>query len=328
MSKVILHIGTHKTATTTIQNTFAANAPLLRDNGLIYPVFTRGTGHHGLVYTWAAMPKYYQLDGGGEVGLRWLGREFAGGDLPVFLSSEEFSRGQPDQASDFEAIRALLAPFDEIEVICCLRSQWQFIQSVYLEISKGKQPGPPEDYVKRAIETGMIEGLHADYNRLLDRLETAFRPEEITLVPFETAVAVAGGIVGWMLRHLGLPLRATDLAPVDGGSSNVSMPALAGWAANRLAAPRPARGGVVTRALDAYVDEFGAKTASSIFSRAEFDTLKAHFDALNLRVQERRVYAQPGLVLPSARVPQGTVFRDDPRVAPWFERLRTPVAQA
>lgn len=317
MSKVILHIGTHKSATTTIQNTFAANAAVLRDNGLIYPVFHRGTGHHGLVYSWRSMPKFYALEGGGQVGLRWLAREFGAGPLPVFLSSEEFSRGDPNEACDFEEVRALLEGFAEVEVFLCLRPQWEFLQSAYLEISKLRQPPAPDQLAEMAIQTGMFAGLHADYNRLLDRLETAFRSEEITLLTFEEAVGAPGGILGWMLAHLGLPLQAEDLAPVDGGASNVSIGPLVGWAANALSAPRIARPQQQQMLRASFEARFAGRRCT-LFSEAEMERLCGHFDPLNARVAARRQPYQPGFAIPPMRPPEGVLYRDDPAVQAWY----------
>lgn len=88
MAKVVIHIGTHKTATTTIQDTFSQNAKLLRQHGVIYPRLSRFTGHHGLVSDWGRLPKVYDLPGGSKAALRQIANEHGAGDHTVFLSSE------------------------------------------------------------------------------------------------------------------------------------------------------------------------------------------------------------------------------------------------
>ena len=62
MSKVILHIGTHKTGTTTIQDTFALNRNLLSGKGLVFPEIGKTNGQHGLVMDWIKLPEAYHLD--------------------------------------------------------------------------------------------------------------------------------------------------------------------------------------------------------------------------------------------------------------------------
>ena len=204
MSKVVIHIGTHKTATTTIQDMFWKNSATLAKHGLIYPRISRGvTGHHGLVFNWAHMPKPYQLKNGGRAALAAIAKKYSQRDATVFLSSEEFSRGSPESATDFAELRDLLAAFDEIEIICVLRSQWQFLQSVYLELSKTGIPPRPPTLVDPVIESGLFQGLWVDYNLLLDNLEAAFEPEQITLVDFNTSCQSNGGILGYFLCHLG-----------------------------------------------------------------------------------------------------------------------------
>ena len=44
MARIVLHIGTHKTATTTIQNVFHRNATLLAQHGIVYPRLGTATG--------------------------------------------------------------------------------------------------------------------------------------------------------------------------------------------------------------------------------------------------------------------------------------------
>ena len=59
MARVVLHIGTHKTATTTLQDTLATNRALLAEQGIVYPSIGRATGHHTLATHWIDLPKVY-----------------------------------------------------------------------------------------------------------------------------------------------------------------------------------------------------------------------------------------------------------------------------
>lgn len=309
MAKVILHIGTHKTATTTIQDTFLANAGRLAEHGLIYPALGRVTGHHGLVYDWARLPPVYELPEGSRAAFRALAEKHADGEDTLFLSSEEFSRCGEGRV-DLAEIRDLLAPFAEIEVVCTLRIQWQFLQSVYLELAKNRTPPRPPQLVKPVIDSGMFAGLCVDYNLLLDRLETVFAPEEITLFDYQSSRSAPGGILGTYLRHLGVALEADTLEKVNEGNSNVSPMPLASWASNILAEPKVATPWLINRATAMLREHFGETVETCLFTDGEIKMLREHFTPLNEALAERRRARQPGFALTEITPPPETVRRD------------------
>lgn len=324
MAKLVLHIGTHKTATTTIQDMFHANAPLLEQHGLIYPRLGRNkvTGHHGLVYDWGRLPPVFKLDVSSLNALGWINREYAHREGTVLLSSEEFSRGDPERLVDFAAVRDSLSGFESIEVICVLRPQWQFLQSVYLELSKSKSPPRPPRLVESALETGMFQGLWIDYNMILDRLEQFFAPTEITLMDFEAARRAEGGIIGSMLRHLGTDLEADALEKVNGGASNVSPQPLATWVSSIMTEPVRAPDWLLAHATQAFEDECDQPLRPCLFTQSEFKRLKDHFAVLNARLEERRAPYQPGFRM---AVPDGkpiTLYRNQVNSAIWSKLAR------
>jgi hypothetical protein len=329
MSKVVLHIGTHKTASTTIQDTFWANADLLAQHGLIYPRIAHETitGHHGLVFDWARLPEGYRLPQGSRQALREIADRHAGGSDTVFLSSEEFSRGDPKATVDFGEVRQLLSDFDEIEVICFLRPQWQFLQSIYMEVSRNRLPVRPPQMVEPVIATGMFEGLWIDYNSLLDQLERHFAPEEITFADFNSCRAVPGGILAYLLWHLEIDLDVAELKLVNGGASNVSPMPLACWMANMLSEPKTAPPWLiaqVTRALEAH---FGPDMKPSLFTRPELVRLHKHFEARNALLQQRRSKVQPDFAVVDKDRTGLSVFRNAIPSAFWVRFCRSMVAQ-
>lgn len=309
-SRVVLHIGTHKTATTTIQDTFWENSALLAEHGVIYPRLGRVTGHHGLAYDWANLPPIYKPEEGSRAALSALAEEYAHRPVTVFLSSEELSRGDPKGAVDFKEVRALLSAFDEIEVICTLRPQWEFVQSVYLEVSKHRNPPRPPALIEAAVERGMIEGLWVDYLHLLDRLESVFAPEEITLLDFATIRRAEGGVLGTFLRHLDVDLSVDDLVAVNDGASNVSPRPVTAWAANVLSEPYLSPPWLLTQVEEAVELEFPADMKSCLFTREEFRKLEAHFAPLNETLKARRAAHQPDFALTAPDITPLTVFRN------------------
>jgi hypothetical protein len=327
-SKVVLHIGTHKTATTTIQDMFWTNSDLLAKHGLIYPRFGKFTGHHGLVCDWSErLRKVYGLEGGSRAAFAKIAEDYADQDVTVFLSSEEFSRGNPNSAPDFAEIRELLSGFDEIEVLCVLRCQWQFLQSVYLELSKSSAPVRPPKLVEPVIKTGVFQGLWVDYNHILNRLEQVFEPEEITFLDFESIRRAPDGVIGSMLRHLNIDLELDQLELVNDGVSNVSPVSLASWAANLLTEPKLAPAWLVKRASLALKTELGKDINPCLFTKEEFNILKTHFDQRNEVVRQRRLVAQPEFAITPASSKGLTLFRDEVPGSFWMRLCRILAAE-
>ena len=327
MSKVVIHIGTHKTATTTIQDMFWKNSRVLAKHGLIYPRISRRVmGHHGLVFFWAGMGKPYKFKKGGRAALSAIAKKYAKLDTTVFLSSEEFSRTSPESAENFAELRDLLGAFDEIEIICTLRTQWQFVQSVYLEISKKNMPLRPPALVKTVIETGMYKGLCVDYNLLLDNLEKAFAPEQITLLDFDRCQQSEGGILGHLLQHLGVDIEVGALQSINYGRSNVSPLSLASWVANILSEPNVASSVLVQRIELIMREKYGADVRPCLFTHDEFNALKGHFNVKNKELQMRRATVQPGFAITEASTKGLTLYRHEIDSSFWVQLARSLVA--
>lgn len=323
MARVVLHIGTHKTATTTIQDMFAHNAALLAEHGLIYPELGRTTGHHGLVMDWNALPPIYALPEGSIGTLRRIAQDHAPGDATVFLSSEEFSRGRPGARPDFVAIREALSGFDRIEVVCVLREQWQFVQSIYLEVSKGRQPLRPPALLETVLQHDMVEGLWTDYNKLYDGLLTAFAPEEITFLDFDTCRSGPGGILGAMLGYLGIDLDPEQLTPINDGRSNRSSAPLPTWAANIVAEPGVAPAWLIEAATGAFEVQFGKGATSRIWTREESRKLVGYARRCNSRLCERLSATQPGFrITTTPPRDKDEVFREDVPAEFWIRTTR------
>lgn len=322
MAKVVLHIGTHKTATTTLQDMFARNAPLLAEHGVIYPKLGRAAGHHGLVMDWNRLPKIYELPGGSVASLRRIAQDYADRPGIVFLSSEEFSRGNEAARVDFAAVRDALAPFESIEVVCVLREQWQFVQSIYLEVSKSRVPPRPPQFVEAVLRDDMAEGLWTDYNLLYDHLLASFAPGEISFLDYDACRRSEGGILGHFLSALGVPVAAEELEQVNEGRSNTSPPALPAWAANIVAEPQLAPPWLVEAMTGAFTVQFGEKARGFLWTRDELATLQRYAAERNGRLSERLAELQPGFAVSVTTPGEGSVHREDLRADYWMRGNR------
>lgn len=314
MSHLILHIGTHKTGTTAIQDTFWTHAAKLRKVGLIYPRLPyRQTGHHGLIADQVGLPEAFHLPGGGWRGLQHLADAYAEQGVTLFLSSEEFSRAESKRSVNFAKIRQTFHAFDRVTVLCFLRPQWRFLQSIYLEISKNRSPPRPPELVAEALKTGRCQGLYLDYGALLDRLAVDFTPDEVCLVDYESTRNTHGGAVSAALSEVGVG----DVLAKTNEQVNPSPPALPQWAANLLAEPYAAAPSQVLRI---------GKTLPSngcLLTRAEVAQLRAHFEPLNAELIARRSKIQPDFTITDPTTPPDMMYREDVSLEHWLSIARS-----
>lgn len=327
MARLVLHIGTHKTATTTLQDTFAANRALLAREGLIYPKIGQATGHHGLVMEWLALPPVYALPGGPAAAWGRIAA-LARGPGVVFLSSEEFSRGQPLPRVDFRALRQRLAGFEGVTVLCTLRDQLSYLQSIYLEVSKKQVPQPWSVFLAEALTTGYAAGLFLDFAALDGFLRTAFAPDEIRYLDFATARGAPGGILGAALQAAGCDLPAAALRQVEDGAANVSPDPLAAWAANQIAAPYPVSEALLALTTAALRADLDPAVRTTLYTRAEEVRLLQYVAPLNARFAESLAARQPGFRITMAPPPPRRMFREDVQPGFWLRVARRLHADA
>lgn len=315
MSHLILHIGTHKTGSTTIQDTFSANSKYLAKRGLIYPKLNyRHSGHHGLIAESVALPKTFHLESGETASLEHINERYSRGNQTVFLSSEEFSRAEGGKSVNFAQLCKLLNGFDRISVLCFVRPQWRFLQSIYLEISRPRSPPRPPKLVEEAIETGRCQGLHMDYMDLLKRLSAVFSPSDITLVDFEAARQKNGGLIAAALAIAGVQVDISDLKAVKNGHSNQSPHGVSQWAANLLAEPYSA----TTPIIKAVQKTLKPVIASCVLTRHEIAEMNSAFAASNQTLLEARAAFQPEFQLSDPPLPNDCMFREDVTIEHWL----------
>ncbi len=312
MSHLVLHIGTHKTGTTAIQNAFWRNSVGLEKHRVIYPrLHRRHTGHHGLIAEATQLPQAYRLSGGGWAAMARLADRWKSSDVTLFLSSEEFSRADEAKAVDLARVSGLFSGFDRITVLCALRPQWRFLQAIYLEISRTRSPPRPPAMVSEAIERGRCRGLYMDYSGLLGRLGQAFGAKNIRLVDFERARCQPGGMFSEALRVVGL--KADDLN-LRQEQANVSGSAIPQWAANLLAEPWAASPELLNRTRQTFARQYKA-SETCLLTRDEVAQMRAAFRESNQSLAER----MDGQTLTDPELPFDCVYREDPGLEFWLE---------
>jgi hypothetical protein len=166
---LILHIGTHKTGTSTLQSLLVRAAPRLLEHGVSYVEAGRENriAHHPLA--WA-------LRGRRQTSMEvWerVRRELAApGARTRILSTEGFWFEDPAQ------VKEQLGYDGEIRIVAYLRRQDAFLQSLYKQtVSSGRKI----DFAKWLEEMGR----RGDYLAVVDRWAEAFGKDAIAVRPYE-----------------------------------------------------------------------------------------------------------------------------------------------
>lgn len=309
MATLVIHAGTHKTATTLIQETLAHNRDRLAAGGLVYPATGRAAGHHLLVSQWLSHLAPYR--DGRPPAEHWqrLIAAHAGGAGTVLLSSEEFSRGGPERI-DMAALAAWAAAFGARRIVFVLRNQLAYVQSLYLEMQRQLRVPAVHAYVKQCLKGGHASGMFLDYGALYDHALAFFRPEEVRLLSYEALAAAGPDMTTAFLDALGLRPPGVALEPLPPDRGNVSPDPLPAWAANRVSAPRIARPALVDLATGAFAEEFGAEARSTLFTAGEAAAIRERFEPGNRALEARYRAVDPGFSLAPVALRDGLVPRD------------------
>lgn len=172
--RAYVHVGTHKTGTTSIQALLAMNERAFHDAGVYIPLSGRTTpgfaGHHNIAWELAGDPQFEQHYGT----FNGLLREVAAcGARTICLTSEEFEFLHLNKAALARLRDGLLAAGYEPRVILYLRSQADYLESLYAEVSRVWNI-PFGEYLDTIVDSGIYGCSRFDYDRLAGAFSDAF----------------------------------------------------------------------------------------------------------------------------------------------------------
>ncbi|MEL0660262.1 hypothetical protein V6255_14080 [Psychromonas arctica] len=172
--KIYLHIGTHKTGSTSIQNVLHKNKEVLIKNGFYYPeVIDNHTGQHHLAWMligndFVNAEKYLSTEVSKAIELNCHS---------IVLSSEEF-----EFLNSIERI-SFFNNFGEVEVIIMLRRQDDFLEAEYNQSVKMPTVRYPKDIFHFYIEKNFSSRIN--YAHLLQNWITVFKDDAIKIVSYD-----------------------------------------------------------------------------------------------------------------------------------------------
>lgn len=212
MPKLILHVGTHKTGSTTLQRLLARHRDVLRSNGIVYPDSSSFLGgnrkaHHAFAkalsqprsdqevkaqqfahHLYAQMSEHETAILSAESMWRHLRGARTLADLPSKDPSAFWSR----RRAYLETVANLLSLFD-IEVLVFLRRQDRFVESSYSEVVGRRMV--QESFLSWRRERQSL----ADYTRQIQLFQSVF--PRVTVFRYEDS---GGRTEHTFQNHLGL----------------------------------------------------------------------------------------------------------------------------
>lgn len=209
--RLILHIGTHKTGTSALQQAFETQRQGLLDAGICYPATSRAP--------WPELPKHcsvYHAAASGDAQVQAaeaqaLRDEFArSGARCLLLSEEGLSEPDPNVSRFFAA---WARDFD-LTVVCLLRRQDRFVEALFNQFVReaARREARPLLAFARASATRQ----RLDYHALLSRW--AALPARVVALDFDGPAVREAGIVAAFSAAAGVALPAVHAAPANRSS--------------------------------------------------------------------------------------------------------------
>jgi hypothetical protein len=206
MRSCVLHIGTHKTGTTSIQMALAGHPEVLEKAGYIYPLAGRPYGlaaHHDL----ALCLRDSRRSNEKERLVAALLAEVRETPYDVILSSEEFIHALYHSPEAFVGfVTAITATCPLVTLVIYVRRQADFLMSNYIERLKYGLDMPFAAYALRRLECDLDE-FPLDYSVILGAAERLANVR-VAVRLYEAARTRKRGVVEDFLGLLGIPSGA------------------------------------------------------------------------------------------------------------------------
>ncbi len=194
LMKLILHIGTAKTGTTTLQHWFASNRESLRAQGIYYPKSLGKVNHRKLsvfAMNRAISDRYSHQNKISSVedyqnfksnSTQDFEQEYAeNSDIKTWVISNEHLHSRLTKIEMVKQVKQFLSDkFEEIEVLVHLRPQVDLAVSL---ASTAIRAGKAVNY--RWFSKQKESDYYYNYNQLIEKWETIFSDKNITILPFK-----------------------------------------------------------------------------------------------------------------------------------------------
>jgi hypothetical protein len=238
LPRLLLHIGMHKTGSTSLQRFFARNRTVLGFMGIHYPKAYDAGGKllpkHNDIFQAISHEKDFGAShpdlGSSAARIERLARQMESHRITI-LSAEGFSGESPAFSEAFAPLRDRF----DIRVICFLRRQDDWVQSFYKQMVGSRAVREPRSFGDFLAAESTRS--HLDYPQLLDWWAAAVGEQAIRVEIYNPTTRV----LPTFLNACGLP-KSLAWLPFSRGNHNPGLPS--GYierirAANAEGSPRP-----------------------------------------------------------------------------------------
>jgi len=307
---VFLHIGIHKTGTSSIQATLAANRKKLLSENIVFPESLPSNHSHFFYDAFAREPERYhanrrhnlgrdEIHARSEEDLQRLAREFGGqrGKTIVFSAEDACVLDAAEVVNMAQVIKAVV-PQPTFRVLVYTRNPVHYVASAVQENVKGN--GLTMGRAK-AIHIG---GSRGRYQAIQERYAAVFGAGAIVMRAFETAIDAPGGLVGDVLAQMGADGLALEQVRANEGVADEVVRFLSSLHERGAFAQVPEDD--VTRLLTLTGNKGGLLTAEE---RERIWQL-AETDLAFLAAEHAIVYQKPDDVPPETRTARHAAFQE------------------
>lgn len=321
MSKLILHIGAHKTGTTSLQYFFANNRKVLNSLSVQYPNLHKNNAHHVLSAPWISqIPErigYTKQDA--LAAWKAISDKFARTEQTVFLSGEVFSRMSPDKV-DFKELSHLVSRFDEVEVLYVIREQATLCQSIFMQVTEdSKYSTDWATIIGNVFNKRLPTGVPLDHNQVLNNVLEGFDASQIHVATYSKLQESQENFYGFFLERCGINNRPKTLV-FEPMRRNVSHDPLSHYICLQVS---PWKGIIDTKMVNiihqTIQDIYGAGKRTSLLTRLELKTFNEIFSPLNKQLLSRLENKSKYLALPVIQLPPDTLMRNQLTPEFWKE---------
>lgn len=268
MTKILLHIGTHKTGSTAIQSFCYKNSMALIQQGILYPEsYTKWGGHHQIPWHLGVTHPYKDEDITFDQIMLYLKQQIAiYQPRQVILSSEDF------EFLPLPALKRLKETLDDypIEILIYLRRQDNYLISEYkqhVRMEVTQFSGTLFDFVlKYDFEPRF------NYKYITDKWSEVFGKNSLIVRPFEKQQLKDGDVVEDFISTINIE-RTENIQSVESSESNIGLSNMATLLLSKLNAYDISNRGrliELLRDLDfPDIDLISSKARKEILSRFE-----------------------------------------------------------
>ena len=217
-----IHIGQHRTGTTSLQNFLASNRKVLYDKGIIYPKFLKPASSHFFAWYYGFGNRRLNDIEKSQVKdiLRSIRCDAIKNSKDILISSEILFSGIT--RSKLVKIRKQFSDFD-LKIICYLRRQDRYILSFYTQFLKNRKVLDMESYINKKVFRWYHSFYLPGYNwyKKLKSYSSIFGKENLIVKPFERHQLKDGDIITDFVNILGI---SRDMLVFPDKMENTSLP--------------------------------------------------------------------------------------------------------